>query len=153
MRYVCYVGTVSIVLQWNEFFLWCDVDSGCVAAVVCCGRLLVCDVCVRVCHSGVEDSVFWDDKRCRFVRSHLITCRHSINISEDMNRRRFDKLRVSDHPRYSLCSRAAMFLLWDGEYFYLHICSVVKTSGSYLLTELTSVMLRLELISGPRIPH
>jgi hypothetical protein len=32
-----------------------------------------------------------------------------------------------------------MSLLWDGEYFYLHICIVIKTSGFYLLTELTSV--------------
>jgi hypothetical protein len=62
------------------------------------------------------------------------------------------KLRVSYHPRYSLCSRAAIFLLWDGEYFYLHIRSVIKTSGIYLLTELTSVRLRLGFISYLRFP-
>lgn len=66
-RYVCYVGTVSIILEWNDgvllvvvvWLLWCAAED-----------FLICDVCD--CRSGVEESVFWDDKRCRFVNSHLI---------------------------------------------------------------------------------
>lgn len=65
-RYVCYVGTVSIILEWNDgvmlvvvWLWWCAAED-----------FLICDV--YDCHSGVEDSVFWDDKPCRFVASHLI---------------------------------------------------------------------------------
>jgi hypothetical protein len=45
-----------IVFVW---LWWCAAED-----------FLICDVCD--CHSGVEDSVFWDDKQCRFVNSHLI---------------------------------------------------------------------------------
>jgi hypothetical protein len=135
MSFSCCVMSILFVWLW-----WCAGED-----------FLFCDVCD--CHSGVDDSVFWDDKQCRFVNGHLICLLFDTALTSQ-------KTRIVDmlsyvcryHPRWSLCSRAAIFLLWAGEYYYLHICSVIKTSGFYLPTELTSVRLRLELISCPRFP-
>jgi hypothetical protein len=46
-----------------------------------------------------------------------------------------------------------MFLLWEGEYYYLSICRVIKTFDFYLLSVDKCERLRLENILCPRFPH
>jgi hypothetical protein len=59
-RYVCYVGTVSIILEWYEFFLWCHVGSGCVLRnsswfVMCVTVIVV----LKIRSSGTVSDVDW----------------------------------------------------------------------------------------------
>ena len=48
-----------------------------------------------------------------------------------------------------LCVQSCSFFLWEGEYFYLSICPVMKLSHFYLLNEVFSV--RFESVFFARV--